>query len=72
MHRYKMDFLEPGWPFIIIRKLTIEIIEKAIHTHTQDNHYWLNLYHFSGSIKSDMFNELQEDEYKPDDLFDVD
>lgn len=71
MNRHEMDFLEPGCPFIIVRKLTMEVIEKAIHAHTQDNAYWLKLHHFSESIKSDMFNKLQEDEDKADDSFDI-
>ena len=71
MNRQEMDFLEPGCPFIIVRKLTIEVIEKAIHAHTQDNAYWLKLHHFSESIKSDMFNELQEDQDKADDYSDI-
>ena len=71
MNRHEMDFLEPGCPFIIVRKLTMEIIEKAIHAHTQDNAYWLKLHHFSGSIKSDMFNKLQEDQDKAHDSFDI-
>ena len=56
-----MDFLEPGYPFIIVRKLIMEVTEKAIHAHTQNDVYWLKLYNFSGSIQSDMFNNLQED-----------
>ncbi len=69
MNRDGMDFLEPGCPFIIVRKLTMEVIEKAIHAHTQDNAYWLKLHHFSGSITSDMFKKLQEDEDKAHDFF---
>lgn len=33
MNKNETDFLEPGCPFIIIRKLTMEVIEKAIHAH---------------------------------------
>ena len=66
-----MDFSEPGYPFIIVRKLTIEVIEKAIHAHIQDNAYWLKLHHFSGSIKSDIFNKLQKDQDKADDYSDI-
>jgi hypothetical protein len=72
MNRHEMDFLEPGCPFIIVRKLTMEVIEKAIHAHTQDDAYWLKLHHFSGSIESDMFDKLQEDQDKLDDSFDID
>ena len=41
MDRDGVDFLEPGCPFVIVRKLTIEVIEKAIHAHAEDNAYWL-------------------------------
>lgn len=64
MNRHEMDFLEPGCPFVIVRKLTMEVIEKAIDAHTQDNAYWLKLHHFSESIESDMFKKLQEDDDK--------
>ena len=36
----------------------MDIIEKAIHTHTQNDAYWLMLYYFSASIKSNMFDKL--------------
>ena len=49
----------------------MEVIEKAIHTHTQDNAYWLKLHHFSGSIKSDMFTQLQEDQENAQDSVDI-
>ena len=55
---YEMDFLEPGYPFIIVKKLTMEVIEKAIYAHTQGNAHWSKLHHFSRSIKSGMFNKL--------------
>jgi hypothetical protein len=72
MEKNEENFIEPGYPFIIVRKLTMEIIEKAIHDHTRDNAYWLKLHHFSGSIDSDMFDKLQEDQDKLHNSFDVD
>lgn len=39
MNWHEMNFLEPGCPFIIVRKLTMEVIEKAIHARTQDDAY---------------------------------
>jgi len=50
----------------------MEVIEKAINAHTQDNAYWLKLHHFSGSIKSDMFKKLQEDQDKAHDSLGID
>ena len=58
INQHGMVFLEPIYPFIIVGKLIMEVIKKAIHAHTQDNAYWLKLHHFSGSIKSDMFKKL--------------
>jgi hypothetical protein len=72
MDNNEMDFLEPGCPFIIVRKLTMEVIKKAIHAHTQYDAYWLKLHHFSGSIETDMFDKLQEDQDKLHDSFDID
>ena len=72
MDRHEMDFLEPNCPFIIIRKLTVEVIEKAIRAHTQDNAYWLKLHHFLESLKSDMFNKSQEDQDTAYDSFNID
>ncbi len=34
MNRHEMDFLKPGCPFIIVRKLSMKVIEKAIQVHT--------------------------------------
>ena len=64
MNRHGMDFLEPGGPFIIVRKLTMEVIEKAIDAHTENNAYWLKLHNFAEDIESDMFKKLQEDQDK--------
>jgi hypothetical protein len=72
MNNHEMDFLEPGCPFIIVRKLTMEVIEKAIHAHSQDDAYWLKLHYFSASIESDMFDELQEKEDKLYNSLDID
>lgn len=61
MNRHEMDFLEPGCPFVIVIKLTVEVIEKAIHAHAQNDAYWLKLHHFSQSIESAVFRKLLEE-----------
>lgn len=71
MNRHGMDFLEPGCPWIIVRELTMEVIEKAIHAHTRDNAYGLKLYHFSESIPNDMFTTLQDYEDKENDFLGI-
>ena len=48
MDKEKMDFSEPGCPFIIVRKLTKEIIEEAIKAYPEDDAYWLKFHHFGG------------------------
>lgn len=54
-----MDFSEPGYPFIIVIKLTKEIIEELIKAYAEDAAYWLKLYHFAGDIDMAIFNKLQ-------------
>ena len=46
MDMEKSDFLSPGDPMIIVRKLTKEIIESAIRAYIEDrnNGYYLKLY----------------------------
>lgn len=53
MNKEKMQFFEPGHPFILVQKLTNEIIEQAIKA------YWLKFYHFAGKIDIAVFNKLQ-------------
>ena len=56
-----MDFLEPGCPFITVRKLTMEVIQEAIKAYINDKPegYWLKLYHFATNIDIAIFNQLQ-------------
>jgi len=63
-----MNFLEPGCLFIIVRKLTMKIIEKVINAYLQNDAYWLKLDNFSTNIDNDMFNRLQKDQDKESDL----
>lgn len=70
MDRDKVNFVEPGAPFIFVRKLTKEIIEEVISAHAEFfDAYWLKYHHFADHIKHQMFEELQkkEDEYKDED-----
>ena len=55
----KMNYFEPGYPFIIVKKLTKEIITEAIEAYASDDAYWLKLYHFAGKINKTIFNKLQ-------------
>jgi lipoprotein signal peptidase len=45
--------------FIIVRKLTKEIIEEAVKAYAENNAYWLKFYHFAGEVNTAVFNRLQ-------------
>ena len=55
----RMSYFEPGYPFIIVKKLTKEIISEAIQAYASDEAYWLKLYHFAGEVDTAVFNQLQ-------------
>jgi predicted nucleotidyltransferase len=59
MDKEKINYFEPGYPFIIVKKLTKEIITEAIEAYASDDAYWLKLYHFAGKINETIFNKLQ-------------
>jgi hypothetical protein len=60
MDKEKMNYFEPGYPFIIVKKLTKDIIEETIKAYAENNDgYWLKLYHFAGKINKTVFNKLQ-------------
>jgi hypothetical protein len=60
MDKEKKNFSDPGDPFIIVRKMTKEIITEAIQAYAEnDDAYWLKAYHFVGDIDTGVFNKLQ-------------
>jgi len=59
MDNAKTNYFEPGHPFIIVKKLTKEIITEAIEAYASDDAYWLKLYHFAGKVDTAIFNQLQ-------------
>ena len=59
MDKERMNYFEPGYPFIIVKKLTKEIIYEAIQAYASDEAYWLKLYHFAGKVDTAIFNQLQ-------------
>jgi len=60
MKKSKSDFLEPGYPYIIVSKLTDEIIQAAIQAYidTEDDLYWLKLYHIVPTLDIEDINEI--------------
>ncbi len=59
MDKERMNYFEPGYPLIIVKKLTKEIISEAIEAYASDEAYWLKLYHFAGKVDIAVFNQLQ-------------
>lgn len=60
MGKFKGDFLPPGYPYIIVSKLTDEIIQAAIQAYidTEDDSYWLKLYHILHTLDIEDINEI--------------
>lgn len=54
------EFLEAGSPFIIVKKLTKEIIESAINSYAEDDAYWLKLYHLASEFDISTLNTLND------------
>ena len=60
MGKFESDFLLPGYPYIIVSKLTDEIIRSAIQAYidTEDDSYWLKLYHIIPTLEIEDINEI--------------
>ena len=51
INKDKRGYAKPGYPFILVNKLTPEIIEEALKAFAEeDGGYWLKIYYFGGSI----------------------
>ena len=70
MDKNRMNYFEAGHPFIIVKKLTKEIVTQAIEEYASDTGYWLKLYHFAGEISSDVFDKLEDEQIKLNQLED--
>ena len=57
---------------IIVRKLTMEVIQEAIQAYAEEDEgaYWLKLHHFASSIGLDGFDKLQKSQDEEDGEFD--
>ena len=52
MDNEKNDFLSPGDPMIVVRKLTKEVLEKTIEAYAEDDAYYLKLYAAEFDVKT--------------------
>lgn len=66
MEKDEVNFWEPGLPWVIVQKLTKEIIHEAIQAYkdARPNDYWLKLYYFATDIDITVFDQLQAQEIK--------
>ena len=54
MKNFKSDFVPARYPYIIVSKLTDEIIRSAIiqeFIDAKEDSYWLKLYHITATLK---------------------
>jgi hypothetical protein len=62
MDKKKMNYLEVGAPFVIVKQLTKKSIREAIRAYTDKNDgYFLRLHHFARNINSTVFDQLDEE-----------
>ena len=60
MEKFKSNFVPPSYPYIIVSKLTDEIIRAAIQEFidAKEDSYWLKLYHMTATLKIEDINEI--------------
>jgi len=63
LNQENSNFLPPGEPIIMVRKLTMEVIEEAIEAYAKHRDgYWLKLHHFASFIEPTIFDKLEKSE----------
>lgn len=60
MEKSKSNFVPPSYPYIIVSKLTDDIIRAAIQEFidTEEDSYWLKLYHVIATLNIEDINEI--------------
>ena len=66
MKKDKINFFEPGPAWVIVQKLTTEVIHEAVEAYMNDrpDGYWLKLSYFGNDIDISVFDQLQAEEVK--------
>lgn len=66
MEQEKTNFIRPGTPKIIVKKLTKEIVTEAIKAYAEASNggYWIKLYQFADAIDISVLNKLGEEHLK--------
>ena len=60
MEKEKSAFLSPRYPYIIVSKLTDDIIKACIQSliNTENDSYWLKLYHITSLLEIEEINDI--------------
>ena len=60
MEKFKSNYVPPSYPYIIVSKLTDDIIRAAIREliDRKKDCYWLKLYHITATLKIEDINEI--------------
>ena len=72
MKQEKMNFVRPGTPMIIVKKLTEEIIMEAIQAYAEYEVFWLKLQHFAIEIDISILNKMEAEHREELELDDLD
>ena len=59
MNSEKSNFFKPEDWYIIVRKLTQEIITETLEAYAEKDGFWLKLHHFASSIDNSVFDQLK-------------
>lgn len=72
MKRSGSDFLEPEFPYIIVSKLTKEIVRAAIQAYVddRDDSFWLKLYHIAPALNIEEINKILQQKNEENAKFD--
>ena len=60
MEKNKENFIEPGYPCIIVHELTPSVIREALEAFAVDKEdaFWLKLYHTTATLTIEDINEI--------------
>ena len=64
MVQEKTNFLQPGTPMIVVKKLTKDIVTEAIRAYSEGQGYWLKLCQFGDELDITILNKLDAEHRK--------
>ena len=68
VEKFKSDFVPAGYLYVIVSKLTDEVIGSTIQEfiYAKEDSYWLKLYHITATLKIEDINEILDRKEKED------